>query len=85
MRRPEARAGGGIIRIRSIPSTGNIKQALGSNEPGASFGQVLALEVVGSNKNISGEPGVITKLTPEQADYINVKVEGPYKPETYKY
>ena len=34
---------------------------------------------------VEGFGGVITKLTPEQARYINVKVEGPYKPEAYKY
>ena len=27
----------------------------------------------------------LTKLTQEQADYIGVKVEGPYKPEHYRY
>merc|ERR1719160_972434 len=27
----------------------------------------------------------MTKLTKEQADYIGVKVEGPYKPSTYRY
>ena len=27
----------------------------------------------------------LTMLTPEQADYIGVKVEGPYKPDTYRY
>jgi adenosylhomocysteinase len=27
----------------------------------------------------------LTKLTPEQADYINVKADGPYKPSTYRY
>ena len=27
----------------------------------------------------------LTKLTKEQADYIGVKVEGPYKPDHYKY
>jgi adenosylhomocysteinase len=27
----------------------------------------------------------LTELTPEQADYINVPVEGPYKPEYYRY
>ena len=27
----------------------------------------------------------LTRLTQEQADYIDVKVEGPYKPETYRY
>ncbi len=27
----------------------------------------------------------LTKLTPEQAEYINVTVEGPFKPEYYRY
>ena len=27
----------------------------------------------------------LTKLTAEQADYLNLKVEGPYKPEHYRY
>lgn len=27
----------------------------------------------------------LTKLTPEQADYIGVSVDGPYKPEQYRY
>jgi len=27
----------------------------------------------------------LTTLTKEQADYIGVKVEGPYKPESYRY
>ena len=27
----------------------------------------------------------LTKLTPEQADYIGVAVDGPYKPEHYRY
>ncbi len=34
---------------------------------------------------VAGFGGVITKLTPEQADYINVTVEGPFKPDSYKY
>jgi adenosylhomocysteinase len=34
---------------------------------------------------VAGFGGVITKLTKEQADYIHVPVEGPYKPESYKY
>ncbi len=34
---------------------------------------------------VRGFSGVMTKLTPEQADYINVKVEGPYKKADYKY
>ena len=28
---------------------------------------------------------ILTKLTPEQAAYLNVDVEGPYKPEHYRY
>ena len=27
----------------------------------------------------------LTKLTPEQAEYINVPIEGPYKPDYYRY
>lgn len=34
---------------------------------------------------VEGFGGVLTKLTDAQAKYINVKVEGPYKPESYKY
>ena len=34
---------------------------------------------------VEGFGGVITKLTPAQAKYIDVAVDGPYKPEAYKY
>lgn len=34
---------------------------------------------------VEGFDGVITKLTDDQAKYINVPAEGPYKPESYKY
>ncbi|SFV64412.1 Adenosylhomocysteinase [hydrothermal vent metagenome] len=34
---------------------------------------------------VAGFGGVITKLTTEQAKYINVPNEGPFKPESYKY
>ena len=34
---------------------------------------------------IGGFGAVLTRLTPEQADYIKVSQDGPYKPETYKY
>ncbi len=34
---------------------------------------------------VDGFGGVITKLSAEQADYIGVPTEGPYKPETYRY
>ncbi len=39
----------------------------------------VALEMV------KGFGGVITRLTDVQADYIGVPVDGPYKPETYRY
>ena len=34
---------------------------------------------------VSGFGGVVTQLTAEQAQYINVGVEGPFKPDTYRY
>ena len=34
---------------------------------------------------VEGFGGVITELTPVQAAYINVPVQGPFKTETYKY
>ncbi|NND69006.1 MAG: adenosylhomocysteinase, partial [Halioglobus sp.] len=34
---------------------------------------------------ISGFGATLTRLTSEQADYINVSVDGPYKPDSYKY
>jgi len=34
---------------------------------------------------VQGFGGVVTRLTPSQAKYINVKTEGPFKPDSYKY
>lgn len=34
---------------------------------------------------VEGFGGVITKLTTQQAEYIGVEVEGPFKPDSYKY
>ena len=34
---------------------------------------------------VAGFNGVLTKLTQQQADYIGVSVEGPFKPDSYKY
>jgi adenosylhomocysteinase len=34
---------------------------------------------------IGGFGAVLTRLTPEQAEYINVGIDGPYKPDSYKY
>ncbi|WP_299594775.1 adenosylhomocysteinase [uncultured Microbulbifer sp.] len=34
---------------------------------------------------VEGFGGVITRMTEDQASYIGVSVDGPYKPESYKY
>ena len=34
---------------------------------------------------VKGFSGVITQLKPEQAKYINVPVEGPFKADSYRY
>ena len=34
---------------------------------------------------VQGFGGMVTKLTAPQAKYINVKAEGPFKPDSYKY
>ena len=34
---------------------------------------------------VAGFGGVLTRLTEEQADYISVKADGPFKPDSYKY
>ncbi len=34
---------------------------------------------------VLGFGGVLTRLTEEQAEYLGVPVEGPFKPDTYKY
>lgn len=34
---------------------------------------------------VEGFDGVLTKMIPEQADYINTPIQGPFKPESYKY
>ena len=34
---------------------------------------------------VEGFGGVVTRLTPAQADYINVSADGPFKPEAYRY
>ena len=38
-----------------------------------------------ARRMVEGFGGVITKLTEDQAQYIGVSVEGPFKPEAYKY
>ena len=34
---------------------------------------------------VAGFGGVITKMTPTQAEYINTPIDGPFKPDSYKY
>ena len=34
---------------------------------------------------VEGFGGTVTKLTKDQADYINVPQDGPFKEESYKY
>ena len=34
---------------------------------------------------VAGFGGMVTKLTKDQADYINVPQDGPFKEESYKY
>lgn len=34
---------------------------------------------------VAGFGGVITKMTSEQADYINIHIDGPFKSDSYKY
>lgn len=34
---------------------------------------------------VEGFGGVMTRLTPQQADYIHVAVDGPFKPDEYRY
>ncbi|HNL92019.1 MAG TPA: adenosylhomocysteinase, partial [Pseudomonadales bacterium] len=34
---------------------------------------------------VRGFGGTITKLTKQQASYIGASVEGPFKPDSYKY
>ena len=34
---------------------------------------------------VQGFGGVITRLTQQQADYIHVEVEGPFKTDEYRY
>ncbi len=34
---------------------------------------------------VEGFGGVLTRMTPTQAEYLGVPIEGPYKPESYRY
>jgi adenosylhomocysteinase len=54
--------------------------------------EMLKVEVLPKNLDeevaqymVEGFGGVMTRLTKEQADYIGVEKEGPFKPEYYRY
>ena len=34
---------------------------------------------------VEGFGGIITQMTQAQSDYVNIPIEGPFKPESYKY
>ncbi|MFV8784261.1 adenosylhomocysteinase [Microbulbifer sp. SA54] len=58
-----------------------------ADKPGQLYVKVLPkkLDEEVAKDMVEGFGGVITRLTPVQADYIHVSVDGPYKPESYKY
>ena len=63
-----------------------------SDQDAATQASMLAVEVLPKHLDeevaghmVAGFGGVITKLTKEQADYINVSVDGPFKGDSYKY
>ena len=60
--------------------------------PAAEQAKALTVEVLPKHLDeevaaymVEGFGGVITKLTEAQAKYINVPVDGPFKPDSYKY
>lgn len=67
------------------------KQAF-ADQPAAKQAELLRVEILPKQLDeevarymVEGFGGVLTKLSQEQADYIDVPVAGPYKPEHYKY
>ena len=63
-----------------------------ANQDTETQNQMLKVEVLPKHLDeevaqymVEGFGGVITKLTKEQADYIGVDKEGPFKPEYYRY
>jgi len=66
-------------------------RAFADQEP-STQAQMLAVEVLPKKLDeevaahmVNGFGGVITQLTQEQADYINVSADGPFKSDSYKY
>ena len=48
-------------------------------------GSVFKLDEEVASLMVAGFGGMVTKLTKDQADYINVPQDGPFKEESYKY
>lgn len=70
----------------------HLYKAAFANQPEAEKAQGIYVRVLPKKLDeevaaemVKGFGGVITQLTTDQAKYIGVKVEGPYKPESYKY
>ena len=70
------------IPADALPRVGDIDWQ--PMDPGLSRQQVLIGAIVFALM-VAGFGGVVTSLTPDQAKYIGVDQEGPYKPESYKY
>ena len=63
-----------------------------ANQDSATQADLLRVEVLPKHLDeevaahmVRGFGGVITQLSQEQADYINVPVQGPFKGDDYKY
>jgi len=61
------------------PRTGQILTAPGAANTAAAIGTVIP------NTGNLTNGCTVTELTPAQAAYIGVPVEGPYKPDQYRY
>ena len=81
---------GADLVIVSVPvgACGAVAKEIGPHlKPGAITVEVLPkkLDEEVAAHMVGGFGGVITKMNVEQAQYIGVKVEGPFKPDSYKY
>lgn len=63
-----------------------------ADQPTARQAELLRVEVLPKALDeevarymVAGFGGVLTRMTPAQADYLGVSVEGPFKPDSYRY
>ena len=68
-----------------VSQTSGVKNVPGDGKRSGGEICVWELDEEVASYMVEGFGGVVTKLTKDQAKYINVKVEGPFKPESYKY